>query len=171
MLLKKDWAMIIKLNILIICILCSSCFYSQSNTNYIMLDVDSLPVLSYKGNQLLHSDTIIFIKADKSEVSVDMNIQFKKGLETYHALCDSNYFRILGDDFQELNATAYYIILFDDNYQISEVRIYKRLGYSNLKYDNIVKEVILQTNGNWGQRESKSDKRKWHVFIGRFKLR
>jgi hypothetical protein len=51
------------------------------------------------------------------------------------------------------------------------VRIYKRLGYDNIEYDNIVKEAIFQTNGNWEQRENKSNKGKWHVYIGRFKLR
>ena len=123
----------------------------KSHNTYLetIYDADSLPLLKCQTNKLTHLDSCIFIKTNGENIPVDFKIKYSGGIDSLVAFCDRKYFQILGENFQELNEKIQYYILFDNKVKINEIRIYRRSNYIGNKYDNIIKDVLLKTEGNW----------------------
>ena len=53
-----------------------------------------------------------------------------------------------------------------------EIRIIKRDGYDNSKfdYDGLIKKILLSTEGKW-QRDEKLPSENWYFTMGRFMVR
>lgn len=140
---------------------------SQNATLYQTLDVDSFPILNCDIHQLGTLYSCVYIKINKERILVDNDIKYKEGDSSLQLFCDSIYYNIYGNDLPEINALAYYFILFDKNL-IKEVRIFKRLGF-NSEYDSLVKSLLFKTEGNWIEKNDQA--KKWHVYFGRIRLR
>ena len=67
----------------------------------------------------------------------------------------------------EVNGSCLYTILFDDKLKIREIRIIKRDGYDNSKfdYDGLIKKILLSTEGKW-QRDEKLPSENWYFTMG-----
>ena len=164
--------MISKYLLLIVTLLLSSIsIYCQNNIEAtkgkVYYDVDSLPIfrLDSIDNELIVNYYILV----KEKVSRD--IQFIGGYESLSIFCDSLYFNRKDYNHEELNARALYTILFDQNFNIKEVRIIKRFAYNNLKYnyDDLVKKILFSTEGKWIK--TNEDNSKWYFYLGFFNLR
>lgn len=161
----------LKMFCVLICVFCI--YYTQGQNNLKRIhwfDTDSIPLCDiYKkcGNP----DSITYIKLNGEKINVNTKIKYIGGIESLLAFCDSAYYNRPDYNYQELNATAYYSILFDENLHIQEIRIYKRLGYdcSYYDYDKMIKGILLKTEGKWIKTNISSTE--WQFYFGRFKLR
>ncbi len=96
-------------------------------------------------------------------------MRFVGGYDAFANYFDSLYFaRAEYFNWDELNARAYYTILFDKNLKIKEVKIIKRLAYDNLKYnyDSLIKSILFITEGKWERDVSNKHKEKWSMTFG-----
>ncbi len=159
--------MIFKLKIIILFVLVLGCngAHSQNVSLNKVFDMNNRLILSWKGSDF---DSCVFITTKGDKIPVDIEVRYKGGYDSLRAFCDSVYCRIMGNDFQELNEKIQYFILFDDNLHIREIRICKVPLYINRKYIDIIKRVLLKTEGNWILRKAKSIK--GHVYGGIFVL-
>ena len=147
--------------------------YGQNQTDSIRsstlrYDVDSLLVLRID----LTQDTI-YVKYFIPPLWQDACItRFKGGYKAFTVYCDSMYFNREDYNYDELNASALYTILFDENFKIKDVRILTRLAYDNSKYDYdaLVKRILWSSEGKW-EKLNKNDHCKWYFGMGYFKLR
>jgi hypothetical protein len=150
--------------------------YQSSDTYKITYDMDSLPVFN-----IIHIDTL------KKEISVNYffiskegkilgdtagAVQYTGGYEALSSYCDSLYFNREDYDYNELRARAYYTILFDKNLKIKEIRIIKRSGYSNQRYnyDNLIKRILFSTEGKWIIYNNEK-KYRWYFYYGSFNVK
>jgi hypothetical protein len=147
--------------------------YSQNNINCmgkqkITYDVDTMPVFSIYS----HDNKVNFDYYFVSKDSVSIDIQYDGGYKSLSAYCDSLYFCREDYDYTELNARAYYTILFDHDLNLKEIKIIKRLGYDNLEYnyDELIKRILFSTEGRWMKRNNK-DNSKWYFYYGSFNVR
>ncbi|MCP9610824.1 hypothetical protein [Coprobacter tertius] len=147
--------------------------HSQNKTdsieNSIMYDVvEGFPVIKSEEIQ----DTVYFkyfIPPSWQDVCINL---FKGGYEAFTAYCDSIYYNRDDYNYDELNASAIFVILFDENLEIKDVRILKRIAYNNNKYDYdaLVKRILWSTEGKWVKKDE-NDHCKWYFHLGYFKLR
>lgn len=146
---------------------CSS-LKCQKNYSNIIYDIKGLPLLNCKPNKLSHIDSCIYIKTNGEKIPVDFNIRYQGGGDSLAALCERQYFLIVGQEFQELNEKVQYVILFDKDQRINEIRLSKKSTYLDSKYDTIIKTVLLKTDGYW-QKEN-CEINNWSFYIGWFYL-
>jgi len=163
--------MIIKLRYILVIIIVLSIdnLYCQNIISDSYLDVENKPVLNLYGD-IDKPDSIIYITRNNRFYQVDSNVTFIGGSKALDLVCDSLYYAKYFRGY-EINTRFNYIILFNSNLQIQEVRIIKSMAYEPLfykKYYDIVKKIILLTKDKW-QIEKKSSC-KWYIFIGTIKI-
>lgn len=132
-------------------------------------DVEGLPVVRFDETQ----DTMYvkyFISSSWQDVC--NTFHYKGGYVALTAYCDSMYYNREDYNYDELNALAMFTVLFDENLKIKDVRILKRIAYTNNKYDYdaLVKRILWSTEGRW-EKENINDPCKWYLYLGHFKLR
>ena len=105
-----------------------------------------------------------------SKHAVFYYISYVGGNESLREYQDSLYWANYNGD--EVNGSCLYTILFNDKLKIREIRIIKRGGYDNSKfdYDGLIKKILLSTEGKW-QRDEKLPSENWYFTIGRFMVR
>ena len=111
-----------------------------------------------------------YIKKEFQKVSTD--ISYVGGNESLREYQDSLYWANYNGD--EVNGSCLYTITysFNSKLKIREIRIIKRGGYDNSKfdYDGLIKKILLSTEGKW-QRDEKLPSENWYFTIGRFMVR
>ncbi len=136
-----------------------------NNKDMVYFDADSIPVLGISDPKDAAS-VRYFI-----QTKVSFNVQFKGGYDSLSAFCDSMYHTRKDYDYEELNARAIYTILFDKDLKIEEIRIIRRIGFDNKKYnyDNLIKKILLSTKGKWIK--TKEDNSEWSIYMNFFNVR
>jgi hypothetical protein len=136
--------------------------------NNIFYDIDNLPAFSI--DSVNNNTTINYYFITKEIVNTE--IQYRGGYMAFSNYCDSLYFNRDDYNFEELNAQALYSILFDKNLKIKEIRIIKRIGYDNSKYnyDDLIKRILLSTEGKW-IKDPNNENNKYYFKSGLFKVR
>ncbi|WP_455586781.1 hypothetical protein [Bacteroides sp.] len=144
---------------------------SKSDTIY---DVNGLPVLGDINVDTINNrvETHYFCMVKDTIVEkIAGGVKYIGGYDKLSSYCDSLYYS-WKEGYDELNASAYFTILFDRKKRIKEVRILKRLAYNNLKYDydNLIKRILYSTENKWvkGDYDKEYD---CYFYSGRFSLR
>lgn len=75
--------------------------------------------------------------------------QYKGGEEALREYLDSCYYQRPGYDYQEYNIHYVYTILFDKDMKILDVRITYRSPTIDGRFDEILKEALYNSEGNW----------------------
>lgn len=154
-------------------VLCSFMSYGQSEIHNkkdsVVIDVNNSPVFRF-----IHSSDTLSIKYYiVKEVDVNTNIQFKFGYSDLSKFCDSLYFATVNKPEVELNAKALYTILFDEKLAIKEIKIIKRLGYTNsgaYDYDSLVVDILKCSEKYWIKIAPQAHNN-WYFYSGIFRLR
>ena len=112
--------------------------------------------------------TSYYFRKRLREVSTE--ISYIGGNESLRKYQDSLYWENYNGD--EQNASCLYTILFDRKLKIREIKIVKRAGYINSKYnyDKLIKKILLSTEGSW-QKTNNALSEEWYFIFGRFLLR
>ena len=109
--------------------------------------------------------TSYYFRKRLREVSTE--ISYIGGNESLRKYQDSLYWENYNGD--EQNASCLYTILFDRKLKIREIKIVKRAGYNNSKYnyDKLIKKILLSTEGSW-QKTNNALSEEWYFIFGRF---
>lgn len=112
--------------------------------------------------------TSCYFRKRLREVSTE--ISYIGGNESLRKYQDSLYWENYNGD--EQNASCLYTILFDRKLKIREIKIVKRAGYNNSKYnyDKLIKKILLSTEGSW-QKTNNALSEEWYFIFGRFLIR
>ena len=112
--------------------------------------------------------TSYYFRKRLREVSTE--ISYIGGNESLRKYQDSLYWENYNGD--EQNASCLYTILFDRKLKIREIKIVKRAGYNNSKYnyDKLIKKILLSTEGSW-QKTNNALSEEWYFIFGRFLIR
>lgn len=86
---------------------------------------------------------------DNTSQKVSTGVVYKGGFDKFQQYQDSLYWRFYNG--MEMNVTCWYTLLFDKQLNIKEVKIVRRNGYNNSRYnfDQLIKRILLSTEGNW----------------------
>ena len=155
-----------------------------------------LPPLLYGQNKLVE-ESIIYssdISSYKKKIEKTIFFDTETNLPVFELILDtarsskmytSYYFRkrlrevsteisYIGGNYNgdEQNASCLYTILFDRKLKIREIKIVKRAGYNNSKYnyDKLIKKILLSTEGSW-QKTNNALSEEWYFIFGRFLIR
>ena len=133
----------------------------------IVYDIDNFPVLEF--DSVDSKQIVYYYISTKEKVS---GLQYRGGYDAFLAYCDSLYYNREDYNYEELNAKAYFSILFDQEFKIKEVKILKKLAYDNLKYsyDDLVKRILFSTEGRWIKQNDEKDY-EFYFVLGYFRLR
>lgn len=103
--------------------------------------------------------TSYYFRKRLREVSTE--ISYIGGNESLRKYQDSLYWENYNGD--EQNASCLYTILFDRKLKIREIKIVKRAGYNNSKYnyDKLIKKILLSTEGSW-QKTNNALSEEWY---------
>ena len=98
------------------------------------------------------------------------DVSYTGGNESLRKYQDSLYWANYNGD--EINGSCLYTILFDEKLKIQEIRIVKRGGYNNSKfdYDGLIKKILLSTEGKW-KKTKDTHSENWYFTMGRFRVR
>ncbi|GAB6870438.1 hypothetical protein [Bacteroides rodentium] len=145
--------------------------YTKEINKTIFFEVETnLPVFEWTLDTARSSEsyTSYYFREQLREVSTD--ISYIGGYESLKNYQDSLYWKYYKGD--EQNASCLYTILFDKKLKIREIRIVKRAGYNNSKYnyDKLIKKILLSTEGNW-QKTNNTSSEEWYFTFGRFFVR
>lgn len=112
--------------------------------------------------------TSYYFRKRLREVSTE--ISYIGGNESLRKYQDSLYWENYNGD--EQNASCLYTILFDRKLKIREIKIVKRAGYNNSKYnyDKLIKKILLSTEGSW-QKTNNALSEEWYFIFGRFLIK
>lgn len=141
----------------------------QNKKDSVIFDVNNFPVFKF----IRSSDTLSIKYYIVKETDINTNIQFKSGYSDLSKFCDSLYFATVNKPEVELNAMALYTILFDKKLAIEEIKIIKRLGYSNrgiYNYDSLVVDILKSSEKYWIKIAPYTDN-DWYFYSGMFRLR
>jgi len=140
--------------------------YSQNTKVAIVTDADSIPILNFYSRTGL-SDSIVYIMPNGKKINVNCDIEFKGGLNSLDAFCDSLYYNQKDYNHQELNEMVRFCVILDNNFHIQDIRIYSRLlGYcGKYDYNKFFKRILYKTEGRWNVKTISS--KTWHLYIGR----
>jgi len=140
--------------------------YSQNSKVAIVRDADSIPILNFY-SRVGSPDSIVYIMPNGKKINVNCDIEFKGGLNTLDAFCDSLYYNQKDYNYQELNEMVRFSIILDNNFHIQDIRIYSRLlGYNGkFDYNKLFKKILYKTEGRWKVKTISS--KTWHLYIGR----
>lgn len=129
-----------------------------------------LPVIKMVSDTASHEKMSCYYYLKNKPVKVSMDISYIGGIKAMRKYQDSLYWKYYNGD--EINCTCLYTILFNDKLKIKEVKIVRRGGYNNSKFDfdSLIKKILLSTDGNW-QKENSNSTEKWYFTLGRFWLR
>ncbi|MDL2283441.1 hypothetical protein LJB94_02895 [Odoribacter sp. OttesenSCG-928-G04] len=132
------------------------------STPLIYYDVDSLPVYKLCSGR----NSVTYMRTDSSEVEADHCVRYAGGdmalLATMDSLAISAGIKMSEKWFRFIN----YSILFDDELNISEVRILDRFDIEDARYDDFVVNSLKSLQGKWIKHQYSS--RQWHLFRGEF---
>lgn len=145
--------------------------YKKEITSSTFFEVETfLPVFKSTLDTAKSSKLEIFYYFGKEFQKVSTDISYTDGNESLRKYQDSLYWANYNGD--EVNGSCLYTILFDDKLKIWEIRIIKRGGYDNSKfdYDGLIKKILLSTEGKW-QRDEKQPSENWYFTMGRFMVR
>jgi len=108
-------------------------------------DADSMRLgIFYKTNDKI--DSTLYWDLEKNVINVTFEVpEYKYGIDSLNSFVLTEFRKRL--NFVEVNGVALVYILLDGSV-IKEIRIGKRIGYHK-KYDNLIKEVLMLTQGNW----------------------
>lgn len=111
----------------------------------IFFDADSIRLgILYKTNDKI--DSTFYWDSEKNKIKVLFEVpQYKYGIDSLNNFVLSEFRKRL--DFVEVNGAALVYILIEGS-SVKEIRIGKRIGYDK-KYDDLIKETLLLTQGNW----------------------
>ncbi|MCP9610823.1 hypothetical protein [Coprobacter tertius] len=149
-------------------------FFGQNKTDKIKskyyYDVDS--ILTLRCDSIGNDLNVYFYTKSKQKYNVCMDFNYNGGYKALSAYCDSVYFNREDYNYDELNATALYSILFDKNLKIKDIRILKRNAYNNSKYnyDLLIKKILYSTESRWSKYD-KDNNCKWYFYLGVFDVR
>lgn len=150
--------------------------YSQPKTNdSILYSVeDNKPVYLFRSEPDKENIGNIYYFIKNKKVKVNYNIEYKGGQEKKTEDYDSVYYSLVPDSITgyEQNGLALCSILFDHNLKIKEIKILRRYGYDNSKfnYDKVVKFIIRKMSRNWRKKEVLNNS-PYYFFIDRVMIR
>lgn len=112
-----------------------------------------------------------YFKNSPKEVSF-LKLDYEGGFQALTQYFDSVYYSKIDPNWNELNAVFHYTILFDKKLKIKEIKIIRRGGYNNRKYnyDKLIKSILLSTEGKW-KKSNPNDKSKWYLDLGILRLK
>jgi len=168
MLLKKDLDMTTKIIFLYVflstLITLSFGQVTEKKDSTLFFDADSTCLgIFYKTNDKV--DSTVYWDLEKNKIKVLFDVpEYEFGVDSLNNLLLDKFRKQL--NFVEVNGAALVYILLEND-KIREIRIGKRIGY-NRKYDELIKETLMITQGNWNIPE-KTDKPLLFVYL--FKMR
>lgn len=145
--------------------------YKKEIKKTIFFDTETnLPVFEWTLDTVRSSKPYTFYYLGKQLREVSTEISYIGGYESLRNYQDSLYWKNYNGD--EQNATCLYTILFDKKLKIRDVKIVKRVGYNNSKYnyDKLIKKILLSTEGSW-QKTNNISSEEWYFVLGRFFVR
>jgi len=145
-------------------LLTNICFgQCEKKDSTIFLDADSTRLgIFYKTNDKI--DSTLYWDLKKNMINVSFEVpEYKYGIDSLNNFLLTEFRNKL--NFVEVNGAALVYILLDGA-NIKEIRIGKRIGYHK-KYDAIIKETLMLTQGNW----IVSEKDKSLLFTYLFKMK
>lgn len=145
-------------------ILLSNSISCQNTKLKIMNAFDSVPVITY--HTRTNPDSIIYIRQAGEKINVNLNVEFKGGIDSLNTFCDSLYYNRADYNYREINEYVVFYILFDNNLRIQDIRIHSRLLENCGKYDynSLFKRILIQTEGKWKLKTSSS--KTWYLYVG-----
>ena len=135
----------------------------EKKDSTIFFDADSMRLgIFYKTNDKI--DSTLYWDLEKNMINVSFEVpEYKYGIDSLNSFLLTEFRNKL--NFVEVNGAALVYILLDSS-NIKEIRIGKRIGYHK-KYDALVKETLMLTQGNW----IVNDKDKSLLFTYLFKMK
>ena len=95
------------------------------------------------------------LRGHQNKINVSFRVpDYEYGIDSLNSFLLSQFRRRL--DFVEVNGAALVYILLERS-SIKEIRVSKRIGYDK-KYDALIKETLMMTDGNWSVSETDSEK-------------
>ena len=93
-------------------------------------------------------------------------VEFNGGRDSLSEYLSEKYVNHPSYDYHEYNMIEYFIILFNKNLDIIEVRIVYRSGYNNKRfyYDSIFVDAIKSTSEMW---HKTVENQEWYVYLHR----
>ncbi len=145
--------------------------YKKEITSSTFFEVETfLPVFKSTLDTAKSPKLEIFYYFGKEFQKVSTDISYTDGNESLRKYQDSLYWANYNGD--EINGSCLYTILFDEKLKIQEIRIVKRGGYNNSKfdYDGLIKKILLSTEGKW-KKTKDTHSENWYFTMGRFRVR
>ncbi len=119
---------------------------------------------------LVKNDKVIYYSENKEKITAYVGgVEFNGGRDSLSAYLLANYVNNPNYTYEEYNVDEYFIILFDKNLDIKEVRIMHR-KYANNKrfyYDSIFINALKNTTGMWYKT---IENQKWHTYLHRQRI-
>ena len=142
--------------------------FSQKIDKNITYDIDSIPIYINFDSYKFTTDSIYYIKANRNLVKLICDIDFLGGIVKLNAFCDSLYYNRTDYNYQEMNQTIRYCIIFDENLHIKDIRILSRFHdmYDKIRYYIMFHNMLLRTEGLWQLKDNKTYT--WHLYNGRY---
>lgn len=96
-------------------------------------------------------------------------VDFNGGRDSLSAYLGRKYINHPSYNYQEYNIYEYFIVLFDENLKIRDVRILYRKGYNNERffYDSIFVNALKNTTGMW---HKIIGGKQWYTYLHRQKI-
>lgn len=146
--------------------------YTEIVTNNIHFDVVTLqPVFKIVTDSItgIKKKTHYFYRYKGREREVISNIFYEGGQSVFEEYKRMRFWEKYTGT--EMNASCLYVMLFDNNLKIKDIRIISRSGYNNSKFnfDKLIKEILKSSEGRW-KVEQEAKKNEWYFVLGRFKL-
>ncbi len=113
-------------------------------------------------------DSLVYVRLDGRKLDVEREIQFHRGQPLLSAKIDS-LFRDAYGETNELTGLLVFCILFDEQLNMDEVRIEKRIGIPDDQYDDFIRTALQSTQGKWEKRERATSKRLIYQGVYRVK--
>lgn len=128
-------------------------------------DADSIYMGTfYKTNEIL--DSTVYQNLEGNRINVLFKLpKYRHGYGSLKLFLLDQFRERL--NYEEVNGAAIVYILLVKN-KIKEIRIGKRIGY-NSKYDPLIKEILMKTEGNWIV--AKGDSSKPVLFVYLFEMK
>lgn len=148
--------------ILFIAIAIGFCFCTSQNKvqPQFVEDISGYPVSS-----LSKDGKVIYYTKDGKKVIANVGgVEFNGGRDSLSAYLLQKYVDHSGYNYDEYNVYEHFILLFDENLDIKEVRIINRKHRDNKRsyYDTIFVEALESTRGMW---HKTIENKKWYFHI------
>lgn len=122
-------------------------------------DVDSLLLFSFYSN-----DSIIYTDTHGKVMLADNKVEFMYGADSLSWHVFSTYCKSPLYDGNDYRLLVPYCILFDNELNMIEIRLFGRSPFRNNMYDKFLESVLKEVKEGWRLKEG--SKRTWHIFFG-----